>query len=229
MRALVQACLLPHAGQCVRQSGQQDGRIGRKDDECVGSMLCTAFLDDDDWSVTVQSNGARLLEGHVMLVLPQHAVDRQPLRQHQVYEPTALVILGMTGIDAVRVPVVLLDPGGGRHKVEMHARVTQFGMTRVQYFNGGLRWATNGGTGVVRGDRGGPQAPPGTSDSAFQWRPRSRSAHRRHLGSGTASLSCQSLEQRTHAGLLETRAGTYHGTSTDQTDRDAEGAPRADQ
>ena len=192
-------------------------------------MLCTAFLDDDDWSVPVQSNGARLLEGQVMLVLPQHAVDRQPLRQHQIYEPTALVILGMTGIDAVKVPVVLLDPGGGRHKVEMHARVTQFGMTRVQYYSGGLRWATNGGTGVVRGERGGPQAPPGTSDSAVQWRPRSRSAHRRHLGSGTASLSCQGLEQRTHAGLPETRAGADHGISTDQTDRDAGVAPRADQ
>ena len=192
-------------------------------------MLCTAFLDDEDWSVPVQSNGARLLEGQVMLVLPQHASDRQPLHRHQIFEPTALVVLGLMGIDTVRVPVVLLDPGGGRHKVEMHARITQFGMTRVQYYSGGLLWATNGGTGVVRGDRGRLQAPPVAAGNGVQWRSRSRSAHRRHLGSGTAPRSGPNLAQRPHEELPETRTGTHHGASTDSADRDASSSPRTHQ
>ena len=120
-----------------------------------------------------------------MMVLPSQVREREPRLAMDAYEPTALVVLGVTGLESARVPCMLTDPAGTIHRVEASARIIQYGMTRVHYRSGGLWWGTMGGTGEVRRLRPSPYgARVGRIEASFVEEARGVVPPRRHIGSG---------------------------------------------
>ena len=181
----VRVCWQPHAGTGPWRCGSRDGDDARwSSPKPFLLMLLRAALRDEDWTVPVQPDTARLLEGHVMLVQADQVGDREPRLRDQIFAPTALVVLVQHDIDAVRVPATLLDSHGGRYSVELPAKIIQYGHTKVHFYLRDLWWAVSGGSGEARrhrprssSDMGGEALPEGRPSD------RSPPSSRRRLGS----------------------------------------------